>query len=191
MERTWVAWIACPLLLLACSMLPAPGLGAQKNPVRPPDIEFVPTPREVVEIMLRLADVKKGDVVYDLGSGDGRIVIAAAKKGARAFGFDIDPEMVELSRLNIKAEGVGHLVTVEERDIFHLDLRGASVITLYLLPELNIRLLPQLEKLKPGTRIVSHAFDTKGVQPDVAATVYTSQDIPYQVFLWTTPLRKR
>ena len=156
------------------------------------DVPYVPTPPEVVEAMLKLGEVKNGDVLYDLGCGDGRIVIAAAKKaGARAFGFDIDPQMVELSRLNIKNEGVGHLVTVEERDIFQLDLSGASVITLYLLPELNVRLIPQLEKLKPGTRIVSHAFDMKGVQPDVAAEVYTSQGIPFQVFLWTTPLRKK
>jgi precorrin-6B methylase 2 len=185
-------WIAFSLLLLACSLLLPSGLLAQKRPTKLPDIHFVPTPHEVVEIMLRLADVKKSDVVYDLGCGDGRIVIAAAKKtGARAIGFDIDPERVKESKDNVKSAGVGHLVTIKEQDIFELDLSGASVITLYLLPELNVRLIPQLEKLKPGTRIVSHAFDMQGVQPDVEATVYTSQGLPIPVFLWTTPLKKK
>lgn len=191
-RKSYNPWIVFSLLLLACSLLLAPNLSAQNRPARLPDIHFVPTPHEVVEIMLRLADVKQGDVVYDLGCGDGRIVIAAAKKaGARAIGFDIDPERVKESKENVKSAGVGRLVTIKEQDIFELDLRDASVITLYLLPELNVRLIPQLEKLKPGTRIVSHAFDMQGVQPDVEATVYTSQGLPIPVFLWTTPLRKK
>ncbi len=164
---------------------------AQKEASREPDVIFVPTPHEVVEIMLRLADVKENDIVYDLGCGDGRIVIAAAKKsGARAYGFDIDPAMVEQSIENVKRENVEHLVTIKEQDIFELDLSEASVITLYLLPSLNVRLIPQLETLKPGSRIVSHDFDMKGVQPDVRATVFLEEGKTSEVYLWTTPLKK-
>ncbi|MCZ7636457.1 MAG: methyltransferase domain-containing protein [Verrucomicrobia bacterium] len=132
---------------------------------RTPDVVFVPTPQQVVEKMLELAEVKKGDVLYDLGCGDGRIVVTAAKKyGVKAIGFDIDPKRVEESLANVKSNKVEHLVTIKQADIFTLDLREASVVTLYLLPELNVRLMPQLEKLKPGSRIVSHDFDMRGRQ---------------------------
>jgi SAM-dependent methyltransferase len=157
---------------------------------RAPDVHFQPTPHEAVEIMLRLAQVKQADVVYDLGCGDGRIVIAAAKKaGCRAYGFDIDPVMVKKSRENVRKEKLEKLVTIELRDIFDLDLSKASVVTLYLLPELNVTLIPQLEKMKPGSRIVSHLFDIEGVEPDVEATVYREGGKNSKVYLWTTPLR--
>jgi SAM-dependent methyltransferase len=163
---------------------------AEKSP-RSPDVHFVGTPHEVVEIMLRLADVKQTDVVYDLGSGDGRIVIAAAKKaGCRAYGFDLDPEMVEQSIRNVKKEKMEALVTIKQKDIFDLDLSQASVVTLYLLPELNVALIPQLEKMKPGSRIVSHNFDMEGVDPDVEATVHRKDGKSNKVYLWTTPLKK-
>ncbi len=163
----------------------------QKKPSRAPDIHFVPTPHETVEVMLRLADIKKNDVVYDLGCGDGRIVIAAAKKaGVKAYGFDIDPVRVKESRENVKKAGVENLVTITEQDIFKLDLSKASVITLYLLSSLNVKLIPQLEKLKPGSRIVSHDFDMVGVEPDVEATVYLKNGGTSKVYLWTAPLRK-
>jgi SAM-dependent methyltransferase len=164
---------------------------SERKAVREPDIYFVPTPHEVVEIMLRLADVQKEDVVYDLGCGDGRIVIAAARKaGARAYGFDIDPAMVAESIANVKKAKVEHLVTIREKDIFELDLSQASVVTLYLLPSLNVRLIPQLERLRPGSRIVSHDFDMQGVKPDVEATVYLDSGDISRVYLWTTPLKK-
>ena len=163
----------------------------EKKPSRKPDIHFVPTPHEVVEIMLRLADVKKDDVVMDLGCGDGRIVVAAAKKvGCKAAGFDIDPVRVKESLENVKTNKVEDLVTIEEKDIFTLDLSKASVITLYLLPSLNVKLIPQLEKMKPGCRIVSHAFDMAGVKPDVIATVSCKDGNERKVYLWTTPLKK-
>lgn len=164
----------------------------ERKPNRVPDIHFVPTPHEVVEIMLRLADVKEDDVVYDLGCGDGRIVIGAAKRaGARSYGFDIDPAMVETSISNVRKENLEHLVTIKEADIFELDLSEASVVTLYLLPGLNVKLIPQLEELKPGSRIVSHDFAMEGIQPDVEATVfYGERRRTSRVYLWTTPLKR-
>ena len=180
-----------PAVLAVVLVLSASVIWAQNKPAKTPDIHFVPTPHEVVEIMLRLADVKKNDIVYDLGCGDGRIVIAAAKKaGARAYGFDIDPEMVKKSQDNVKMQNLDHLVTIQEADIFDLDLSGASVITLYLLPELNVRLIPQLDKLAPGSRIVSHDFDMEGVIPDVEATVTRNDGGTSKAYLWTTPLKK-
>jgi len=135
--------------------------------VRRPDVIYVPTPYEVVDKMLELAEVKKDDLLYDLGCGDGRIVVAAAKKyGCKAVGYDIDPKRVKESLENVKKNNVADLVTIEQKDIFKLDISQANVITLYLLPSLNVRLIPQLEKLKPGSRVVSHDFDMKGVTPD-------------------------
>ncbi len=165
--------------------------GDEEEAERTPDVIFVPTPHEVVEIMLRLADIGEDDVVYDLGCGDGRIVVAAAKKyGVKAWGFDIDPQRVRESKENVKKNNVEDLVTIKQKDIFTLDLSKANVITLYLLPSLNVKLIPQLEKLKPGSRIVSHAFDMAGVKPDVVATVSCDDGIDRRVYLWTTPLKK-
>jgi len=119
-------------------------------------VPFVVTPREIVERMLRMAEVGKGDYLIDLGSGDGRIVIEAAKRGARGLGVDIDPSLVRLATENAQAAGVASLARFETRDIFDTDLSGASVVAFYLLPEFNAKLLPRLLALKPGTRIVSH-----------------------------------
>ena len=144
------------------------------------------------EKMLELAQVTKADVVYDLGCGDGRIPITAAKKyGCRAFGYDIDPRRVKKSLENVDANGVGNLVTIEQKDIFTLDLSEASVVTLYLLPSLNVKLIPQLEKLKPGSRIVSHEFDMQGVTPDRVIEVPGGGGLSRRVYLWTTPLKKQ
>jgi tRNA G37 N-methylase Trm5 len=153
---------------------------------RTPDVIYVPTPQEAVDQMLEMADVKKTDVVYDLGCGDGRIVVTAAKKyGVKAYGFDIDPERVAESKENVRKNKVEHLVTIEEKDIFTLDLSKADVVTLYLLPSLNVKLIPQLEKLKPGSRIVSHSFDMEGIKPD--RVVRDGSTILYK---WTTPLKR-
>lgn len=190
-KRTFRTVLIANLVLMACFTLLVSAISAQNKPVREPDIYFVPTPHDVVEVMLRLADVKKNDVVYDLGCGDGRIVIAAAKMaGVKAYGFDIDPVMVAKSKENVKKEGVEKLVTIREKDIFDLDLRPASVVTLYLLPELNVRLVPQLNQMKPGSRIVSHDFDMEGYVPDVEATVNRKDGGVSKVYLWTTPLKK-
>ncbi len=159
---------------------------------REPDVIYVPTPQDVVDMMLHLARVKKGDVVYDLGCGDGRIVVTAAKQyGCRAHGFDIDKARVKESIENVRKNGVESLTTIERKDIFQLDLRPANVITLYLLPELNVRLIPQLDKLKPGTRIVSHDFDMAGARPDVTLIMRDKEsDEEHTLYLWTTPLKK-
>lgn len=158
---------------------------------RGPDVRFVPTPFKIVDRMLELAEVHEADVVYDLGCGDGRILVAAAKKyRARGVGFDIDPERVKDSLENVSVNDVGHLVTIKHADIFKLDLSGADVVTLYLLPELNDRLIPQLEKLKPGCRIVSHAFGMRGIKPKKVVTVSLPGGVRRSIYLWVTPLER-
>jgi precorrin-6B methylase 2 len=157
-----------------------------------PDVIFVPTPQEVVDRMLELAQVTKDDLVYDLGCGDGRIVATAAQRyGCKAIGFDVDPQRIQDSLATVKEKGVEDLVEIRKEDIFTLDLSPASVITLYLLPELNVRLIPQLEKLKPGSRIVSHAFNMRGVKPDKVETVEGELGSQHTVYLWTIPLNKQ
>ena len=133
----------------------------QDRPIRAPDVFYVPTPPAVVDAMLRMANVSSSDVVYDLGCGDGRIPIAAAQKyGARGIGIDIDPARIAEAKENAKAAGVTDKVTFLEQDLFTSDFTNATVVTLYLLPSLNVKLMPKLKaELKPGTRIVSHAFD--------------------------------
>jgi SAM-dependent methyltransferase len=162
--------------------------------IREPDVVFWRTHVMVVDKMLELAKVTKDDLLYDLGCGDGRIVVEAAKRvGCRCVGYDIDPNRVREARANVAAGNVGNLVRIEQADIFTLDLSPANVITLYLLPSLNVKLIPQLEKLKPGSRIVSHDFDMEGVTPDQVVSVETPTDehgTHHQVYLWTTPLKK-
>ncbi len=156
------------------------------------DVIFVPTPQDVIYKMLQLAQVRKDDLLYDLGCGDGRIVVTAARRyGCRAEGFDIDPRRVEESLENVQKNKVGHLVKIEQKDIFTLDLSKANVITLFLLSRLNVKLIPQLEKLRPGSRIVSHNFAMEGVKPDKVVTMFSSEDqFEHTIYLWTTPLKK-
>lgn len=149
------------------------------------DVPYVPTPEAVVDKMLEIAGVKAGDVVYDLGCGDGRIVIAAAKKGARGVGVDIDPERIEESKANAQAAGVGNRTRFIVQDLFETDLREATVVTLYLLTNVNLKLKPKLlAELKPGTRIVSHAFDMGDWKPEKKVEVGTST-----VYYWVVPER--
>jgi len=155
------------------------------------DVVFVATPQDVVDKMLELAEVKKDDLLYDLGCGDGRIVVTAASRyGCRAEGFDIDPRRVEESLENVRKNNVGHLVKIEQKDIFTLDLSRADVITMFLLPSLNANLIPQLEKLQPGSRIVSHSFAMGQIKPDKVVTMYSREDkSEHTIYLWVTPLR--
>lgn len=167
---------------------------SEKAPVRTPDVVYVPTPQPVVDKMLEMAEVKKGDVVYDLGCGDGRIVVTAAKKyGVKAVGFDIDPVRVREALVNVKSNKVEHLVTIKEADIFTLDLKEANVVTLYLLPDLNVKLMPQLAKLRPGSRIVSHDFDMRGAKPVDTQHVNTEANpgrTEHTVYKWVVPWEK-
>ena len=138
----------------------APAPASPQAPLREPDVIYVPTPDYVVEAMLKMANVTASDVVYDLGSGDGRIPITAAQKyGARAIGIDINPQRIKEANENLAKAGVGDKVKFLNQDLFETDLSEATVITLYLLPSLNQKLMPKLKQLKPGTRIVSHSFD--------------------------------
>jgi SAM-dependent methyltransferase len=162
--------------------------------VRDPDVHYVPTPQPVVERMLELAGVTRNDVVYDLGSGDGRIVITAARRyGARAKGFDIDPALVREARQNAKKAGVEHLVTIEQADFFELDLSEASVIATYLQPSLLQRLVPQFEKLKAGSRIVSHEFEIAGIPAtkELTMTLPPPESTSHRLLLWTLPFTRK
>ncbi len=149
-------------------------------------VPYVPTPQEAVERMLELAQVKKGDVVYDLGSGDGRIVITAAKKyGVKAVGFEIDPERIKESRENIRKEGVGNLVEIREQDIRTVDLSPASVLTMYLLPEVNLMLRPNIWKqMKPGSRVVSHDFDMGDWKPLKTESMKDRSGWDHTLYFW-------
>jgi SAM-dependent methyltransferase len=157
---------------------------AQESQLREPDVIYVPTPENVVEEMLKLANVKKGDVVYDLGCGDGRTVITAVKDfGARGVGIDINPERIKESRENAKAAGVADRVTFRLGDLFEADIKEATVVTLYLLPSLNVKLRPKLWKdLKPGTRIVSHDFDMGEWKPEKTVNIDH-----HTIYFWTVP----
>jgi tRNA G37 N-methylase Trm5 len=179
-------------ILIALILSPAlvPLLGQEKQ-IREPDVIFVPTPHEVVDKMLELADVRPGEIVYDLGCGDGRIPVAAAKKfGVKAWGFDINPVRVKESLETVAKNNVKHLVTIKQADVFELDLSKADVITLYLLPQLNVKLIPQLDKLKPGCRIVSHDFNMEGVRPKKEITFTPQGSREHRIYLWVTPLEK-
>jgi SAM-dependent methyltransferase len=170
----------------------APAKKASAKESKHADVVYVPTPNDVVMKMLELAKVGKTDLVYDLGCGDGRIVVQAAKKyGCKAVGYDVDPQRIKESKGNAKKNGVEDLVKFEQEDIFTLDLSKVDVVTLYLLPTLNVRLIPQLEKLKPGSRIVSHDFDMQGVKPDKIVEFTSKEDnVEHTIYLWTTPLKK-
>lgn len=150
------------------------------------DVPFVPTPEPVVQTMLKLANVGQKDLLYDLGSGDGRIVITAAKeRGARGVGVDIDPERIAESRANAKRAGVEKQVQFIEGDLFKVDLRPATAVTLYLLPTVNLKLRPKLlDELRPGTPVVSHQFDMGDWKPEQTVTVGTAT-----VYLWHVPAR--
>ena len=181
--------------IAAAAALGAPAAHAQDADVRPP---FVSTPPEVVERMLALAGAGPGDYVIDLGSGDGRIVIAAAKLfGARGLGVDIDPRLVEVSRGNARRAGVAERAEFEERDVLRTDLSRATVVTIYLLPSLIDRLQPKLlDELRPGARIVSHAFAMKGWKPDRVAQVrinspYLPQGDVSTIYLWVVLAQAR
>jgi cyclopropane fatty-acyl-phospholipid synthase-like methyltransferase len=163
---------------------------AQDDPVEY-NAPYRTTPVEIVERMLDLARVQRGDVVYDLGSGDGRIVITAAKKyGVRAVGLELDPELVRESQAKARAAGVGHLTKFYVQDIFTADFSSATVVTMYLLPEANLLLRPKLERqLRPGARIVSHDFGMGDWEPVDVREISDANENFYTLYLWRIPDR--
>jgi SAM-dependent methyltransferase len=185
-----------PCSHLVVALLSIAILGGQSpKPKREPDVPYVPTTEAAVQEMLKLADVKKSDVVYDLGCGDGRIVIAAAKSfGARGVGIDINPQRISEAKQNAKTAGLEKLVRFEENDLFQADIQQATVVTLFLLPQINLKLRPKLlQDLKPGTRIVSNTFDMGDWKPEKEATV-GGDDADYEplsrkLYLWIVPAR--
>lgn len=181
-----LAWLL-PLALLGG--VPPARADATLEPPTSLDVPFVPTPNEVVAAMLRLAQVRAGDVLYDLGSGDGRIVIAAAQRSrdVRGVGIDIDPRRIAEAEANARKAGVAGRTRFIRQDLFDADLSEATVVTLYLLPSLNARLRPKLlAELKPGTRIVSHGFDMGDWKPARTVRVQGSD-----IYLWLVPERSR
>lgn len=149
------------------------------------DVPYVPTDQRVVDAMLEMAKVSKNDVLLDLGCGDGRIVVTAAKKGATATGIDINPERIAEAKANAESAGVTDKVNFIEGNLFEADLSKATVISMYLLPSVNMKLRPKILALKPGTRIVSHAFDMGDWKPDETKNVGGST-----IYLWTVPAKK-
>lgn len=177
------------IVLTIAALAPIHAQQAQApSQLRDPDVIFVPTPPEVVDTMLKLANVNSNDVVYDLGCGDGIIVVTAAQKyGATAVGIDIDPQRVKEANERVEQAKVGDKVTILNQDLFTTDISKATVVTLYLLPSLNKKLIPKLNaELKPGTRIVSQSFDMGDENPPDQKMDVNGR----QVYLWHTPLKE-
>jgi trans-aconitate methyltransferase len=173
------------IFVLTFSLVIASAVGIAGQALRSPDVIYVPTPQTVVEAMLKMASVKQGDVVYDLGSGDGRIPITAVQKfgAAKATGIDIDPQRIKEANENAQKANVTDKVKFLNQDLFASNFSDATVITLYLLPSLNEKLRPKLlAELKPGTRIVSHAFDMGDWKPEKTETVDGRT-----IYFWTIP----
>lgn len=182
--------VAAVIVCGTCAGLPLRASDPER-PKKVPTAEFVPTPPDVVKRMLELAAVTKGDVVYDLGSGDGRIVIAAAKTyGCKAVGVELDKKLVADSRERAKRAGVEKLATFEQGDLFEADFSQSTVVTLFILPAMSKKLVPKLDKLKPGARIVSHCFAIPGIVPDKVERITSADDdVERPVYLYTVPLR--
>jgi len=187
---------------LAVSLLALSGAVAfadkddKKEEDEKPDVIFVPTPQEVVEAMLKLAKTDKKDVVYDLGCGDGRIVLSAARLyKCKAEGFDVSSERLKECKENLDKEKnkkeIEKLVKFHKKNIFKQDLKDATVVTLYLLTELNTKLVPQLNKMKKGSRVVTQTFDIPDYQEDKKETVKTKEGTEYDIYLYTIPLKKK
>jgi SAM-dependent methyltransferase len=181
-----------PICAIGRQASPAAPAGQAPAPARKPDIGWAPTLPEVVDAMLRVANVHAGDLVYDLGCGDARILIAAAKQyGARGVGIEIDPKYVKIAREKVRAEGVADRVRIVQQDLFQADLSPATVVTLYLGASVMMKLRPKLMKeLRPGTRVVSHAFDMGDWQPDFSFAVPNgaAPDLAdVNIFYWVIP----
>ena len=181
-------------LLLVAVVLASAATATLAQPLKPldknPEVPYVPTHERIVDEMLKIANVGKNDVLYDLGSGDGRIPITAAKRfGTRGVGVDIDPDRVREARANATSAGVSDRVKFFQQDLFDTDIKGATVVTLYLLPDVNLRLRPKLlSDLKPGTRVVSHNYDMGDWKPLKTVTVKLPEG-EHTVYFWIVPKR--
>ena len=180
-----------PVPFLALILAAVVTATAQTPTAKTPDVPYVPTHEKVVAEMLKVANVKKADVLYDLGSGDGRIVITAAKKfGTRGTGIELVPSLVREARENAEKAGVSQLTKFVEGDIFEAEISDATVVTLYLLPAVNMKLRPKLLALRPGTRIVSHNYDMEDWKPEKTIKLHLS-DGEHTVYYWVVPPRKK
>jgi ribosomal protein L11 methylase PrmA len=181
MQQAWVMVLA---LLLAAY----PDAGQKKIP----DVVYVGTPYDVVSRMLQLAEIKKDDKIYDLGCGDARMIVLAARKyGSRGVGYEIDPERIQAARENIRRNQVGHLVKVVSEDLFKADFSDADVLLLYLLPDINEKLLPKFEKLKPGARLVLHDYGLEGIEADRTMHVISNEDNAVHIlYRYTAPITR-
>lgn len=187
-KRSFLKWLVAGLLSVAL------GAAQPAQPKRTPDVPYVPTTEPAVEAMLKLAGVTSSDTVYDLGCGDGRIVVTAAKKyGAHGVGIDINPVRIGEAKENANKNNVENLVRFEERDLFEADIKDATVVTLFLLSSVNLKLRPKLlADLKPGTRIVSNTFDMGDWKPDKEFTLQDDGEDSYlshRFYLWTVPAK--
>ena len=188
------ARILAVLLLTGCALVALTVPASAQTPTTAPaetpklDVVWVPTPPEVIAVMLEAARVGPKDLVYDLGCGEGEILIEAAKRGARGVGVDLDPVRIKNAKINAEKAGVADKITFIEQDLFKTDIKPATVVTLYLLPELNLRLMPTLLRdLKPGTPVVSHDFDMGDWKPEVTHEVAVRRT--HRVYLWRIPQR--
>ena len=185
------------IIIATFFILAATPLVAEENTDEPifmqtPDVVYVGTPYDIVSQMLHMADVKKDDIVVDLGCGDARMLVLAAQKyGSKGIGYEIDPVMVRESRKNAAKNNVSDLVKIIQADIFTVDISDADVLPIYLLPEMNLRLVPQFETLKPGSRLVFHNYDLEGYVYDKKIEVISNEDnSKHTLWLYTTPLKK-
>lgn len=180
-------WLVAAFVLLAWGLLMRELLER-----RPPDVAYVETPPEVVAAMVDLAEVGEGDLVYDLGCGDGRLAIAAVQRGQtiRAVGIDIDPDRVAQARENARHAGLDQRIVFRRADIFREDFSPATVIMMYLTTDVNARLLPRFQRLAPGTRIVSYTYGIPGVKPAKEVTVRSADGVEHRLLLWITPLTR-
>ena len=185
-------FIAAALLILIVTPLIAEENTEEPKWIQTPDVVYVGTPYDVVSEMLHRAQVNKNDLIVDLGCGDARILVLSAQKyGSHGIGYEIDPDMIRASKRNVEKNNVAELVQIIQADIFTVDISKADVLPIYLLPEMNLKLLPQLETLKPGSRLVFHNYDLEGFVPDIKVELVSNEDNSiHTLYLYTTPLKR-
>ncbi|MHB8901475.1 MAG: class I SAM-dependent methyltransferase [Thermoguttaceae bacterium] len=194
MYRTTIAVMFTLCLLAQATGSPATAADDERanDSSKTPDCVYVGTPYDVIDAMLDAGSIRRSDVVYDLGCGDGRIIVAAAKRfGCHGVGYDVDPQRIKECHENVRKQKVEKLVEIKQEDIFSLDLSDANVIMLYLLPEMNARLVPQLKMLPPGARVVTHNYSIEGIAHKDSYTVKSLEDgVNHYLYLYEAPLKE-